>query len=49
MVSPFAVEKFLLEVDVVGGKGGAMMMVLVGLPTWAESIEIRPESLPSFS
>ena len=26
--SPFAVEEFLLEVAVVGGKGGAMMMVL---------------------
>ena len=31
---------------VVGGKGGAMMMVLVGLPTWAESIERRPRACP---
>ena len=37
-VSPFAVEVFLL---VVGGKGGAMMMVLWWkLALWAKLIEI---------
>ena len=38
--SPFAVEKFLLVVAVVGGKGGMMMLTMVGTTLWARAIEI---------
>ena len=57
-VSPFAVAKFLLEVAVVGGKGGVMMMLMwwgPGGPVYAlrfivvVAVHSRCTTLPQFT